>query len=79
MAITRNKPPICNYCGHEITSGSDFHFYGVSGSDLLKMIRWLEGNNATIKDLDGSTLNFKFWNKVRIHDAMFEDTPRAGK
>lgn len=56
----------------EILGDPEFRIYGLSIQDILNMSRWLQANNATVKDLDGCSLSWKYWNKQKIFDAVLE-------
>lgn len=61
----------CAFCGHEITG--DFTFYGIPAKDLFKMVTWLRAQDATIADLECSSLNRHYWEKQKVMNLISED------
>lgn len=51
----------------------DFRLYGLSAADILKMSRWLMANNATVNDLDCSSLNRHHWEKMKLFEFLKQD------
>lgn len=64
---------VCNFCKHELNTNNDFAFYGISGDDIFKMIRWLENQNATVKDLDCSSLQRHYREKQKVMGHLSDD------
>jgi hypothetical protein len=65
------RNPCCGTCGAEILG--DFTYYGITAKDIVKMVNWLKCQNATIKDLECSSLNRHYWERVKVMDILSED------
>lgn len=63
----------CSVCRNEICSAKDFKFFGFSGEDIFKMIKWLENENVTVKDLACSSIRHHYWEKMRVADMIMSE------
>lgn len=47
--------------------------YGFTLSELLFIRRWLCNQNATVKDLEDSSLYWHYWSKQKVMNFLAED------
>ena len=57
----------------EIINDPDFRIYGWSLADIRKVQTWLDNQNATLKDLECSSLRPHYWEKLKVTDMLKED------
>lgn len=57
----------------DILSDPEFRIYQWSVKDILKVQTWLRANNVTLDELDGCKIDYKGWNREKIHSMLNDD------